>query len=243
MNHELRLTAEKIRSRIEMIRQFRFLSREPIEKFRFVRLPDAGSKPDLDGDDMSWPRLDWNSYWAGSDTHFVLRSKLRVPAAFGDPVGLHLPIGEGKDAFLHPEALLYVDGRPIASTNRFHRIVRLDPKYCDGRTRRIALHGWTGLSGWPPDQDDKSRIMLETCAIVKLDETLERFVTLAGVALESSELIDENRPEKYRILNALDAAFLTLDTREPIGSAFRESVPGHSPGWRRDWQRRVLRSR
>ncbi len=225
MNHELRLTAEKIRSRIETIRHFRFLSRKPIERFRFARLPDAGSKPDLDGDDASWPRLDWNSYWAGSDTHFVLRSRIRVPAAGGRPVGLHLPIGEGKDGFLHPEALLYVDGCPVASTNRFHRIVRLDSRYCDGRTRRIALHGWTGLAGWPPDPDDKSGIMLETCAIVQLDETLERFVTLAGVALESSELIDENRPEKYRILNALDAAFLTLDTREPIGMAFRESVP------------------
>ena len=225
MSHALRLTASKIRSRIEVLRKYRFLSWEPIDRFRFMRLPDARSKPDLDGDDTSWPQLEWNSYWAGAGTHFLLRSTICVSAEDGASFGLHLPLGESADGYIHPEALLYIDGRPIASTNRHSRTIRLDPEHCDGRPHRIALHGWTGLSGWGPDPADMSKIMLSTCAIVRLDDALARFITLSSAALDSSELIDENRPEKYRILNALDAAFLVLDTREPIGQGFRSSVP------------------
>ena len=45
------------------------------------------------------------------------------------------------------------------------------------------------------------------------------------MALETALALDENDPAQGRLLNALDAAFKVLDTREPFGAAFYSSVP------------------
>ncbi|MEM8580617.1 MAG: glycoside hydrolase family 38 C-terminal domain-containing protein, partial [Pseudomonadota bacterium] len=84
--------------------------------------------------------------------------------------------------------------------------------------------GWTGLTGWPPDDSDRSQLFLRECAVIDIDRGLQDFITLAETALDLSTEMNENRPEKHAILNALDAAFLVLDTRDPMASDFRASV-------------------
>jgi len=62
---------------------------------------------------------------------------------------------------------------------------------------------------------------------VQIDEPTETFVALAELALGTANELDEERPERHRLLDALDAAFLALDTRDPLATArFWDSVPG-----------------
>jgi alpha-mannosidase len=226
MSHRLRLTAEKVAQRLRLITGQVARARAPIERFRMEVLPDATVEADATvlACDSPGPELDWDSYWGEQNLHFVLRSRFTVPRGWRNPA-LHLPLGVAGDIFTHPEALLYIDGKTVASADRYHHTVDLDTSLADGKPHDLMLHGWTGLTGWPPDPTNRSKLFMRECAVIDIDRELQGFLTLAGTALELSEEFHDNRPEKHSILSALDAAFLALDTRDPMGEAFRASVP------------------
>jgi alpha-mannosidase len=230
MSHRLRLTAEKVAQRLRLISGHVARSRVPIERFRMEVLADATVEPEpsvfaCDAPERDvCPELQWDSYWGEQNLHFVLRSRFTVPQGWRNPA-LHLPLGAAGDIFTHPEALLYIDGRPLASADRYHHTVDLDPALADGKPHDLMLHGWTGLTGWPPDPTDRSQLFMRECSVIDIDRELQGFLTLASTALELSEEFHDNRPEKHSILSALDTAFLALDTRDPMGDAFRASVP------------------
>ena len=221
-SHEFRLTAEKIAKRIDLIRSLIHRDRVAVDAFTLETLPDAAAPPGCG--DSARPQLDWNGYWAQQDVHFALRSAFTVPEGWGNPA-LYLPLGVAGDIFTHPEALLYVDGQPIASADRYHHTIDLDPRFADGRRHELLLHGWSGLTGWPPDPDDRTRLFLRPCFVVDVDRDLQALVTLAEVALDVLGRLAADRPEWHVILNALDRTFHVLDTRAPMGAAFRATVP------------------
>ncbi len=227
MTHSLRLTAEKIGKRIDLIRTRQARATRPIAPFRIEYLPDAATRPDpgLAYADAPPETLGWNEYWGAQNLHFVLRSVFTVPPGWENPA-LHLPLGVAGDIFTHPEALLYIDGRPLASADRYHHTIALDPALADGTERELMLHGWTGLTGWPPDPGDHSKLFLKPCAVIDRDRELEEFATFAEVALDVACELHDDRPEKHGLLSSLDSAFLALDTRDPMGDAFRASIQG-----------------
>lgn len=225
MSHRLRLTAEKIAQRLALIRPLVARARVPIERFSFEKLADATVKPDLTqgrGDAFT-ATLDWNSHWGRQDLHFVLRSQFSVPSGWRNPA-LHLPLGVTGDIFTHPEALLYIDGVPVASADRYHHTIELSRDLADDQAHSLLLHGWTGHTSWPPNPGDKSQLFLRECAVIDIDRDFQSFVTLAETALDLTSELGDERPEKHAILSALDAAFLVLDTRDPMEDAFRASV-------------------
>ncbi len=225
MSHRQRLTAEKIGQRLRLIRPFLALARQPIERFVFEKLADATVTPDVSrpAGQSDGTRLDWDSYWGGQNLHFVLRSRFVIPQGWQTPA-LHLPLGVAGDIFTHPEALLYIDGKAIASADRYHHTIEVPSALADGTPHELLLHGWTGLTGWPPDPSDKTQLFLRECAVIDIDRDLQSFLTLAETALDLSGELNDNRPEKHAILSALDAAFLVLDTRDPMRGEFRASI-------------------
>ncbi|OAN73371.1 hypothetical protein A8B78_18800 [Jannaschia sp. EhC01] len=225
MSHRLRLTAEKVAQRLGLIAPKLALARTPIDRFRLELLHDAVARPDvgLHACDATGPLLEWDSYWGGQDLHFVLRSRFVVPKGWKNPA-LHLPLGVAGDIFTHPEALLHIDGQAIASADRYHHTIEVPERFVDGLPHDLLLHGWTGLTGWPPDPVDRSQLFLKECSVVDIDRELQDFTVLAGVALDLCRALDDNRTERHGLLSALDAAFLALDTRDPMDADFRRSV-------------------
>ncbi len=220
MNHKLRFTAEKIGKRIALVRPLIHKRSLDIDPFSLEVLTDAAAKPGS-GEDRG--TVAWDSYWAGQDTHFVLRGRFEMPAEFTTPA-LYLPLGVAGDIFTHPEALLYVDGALHASADRHHQLVLLDPALARGTAHDLMLHGWTGLTGWPPDPSNPTRLQIRQCSVVDIDTSLRDFVALAEVALDVATTRDEDDRLRDRMLSALDAAFRRLDTRDPMEAAFRASV-------------------
>lgn len=221
MNHELRFTAEKIAKRIDLVRPLIQRACHPLPEFDFEQLADATARP---GSGTPRGTVAWESYWAGQDTHFVLRSRFEVPQEFTNPA-LYLPLGVAGDIFTHPEALLHIDGQAQASADRHHQVIALDPALADGAVHELMLHGWTGLTGWPPDPKNPARLQIRPCHVVDIDRGLRDFLVLAEVALDVATTRDPCDRLRDRMLQALDAAFVTLDTRDPLGAAFRASVP------------------
>jgi alpha-mannosidase len=221
MNHDLRFTSEKIAKRIALIRPLIHRAHHPLPEFEFEQLADATAKP---GSGTRRGKVAWDSYWAGQDTHFVLRSRFDVPQDYANPA-LFLPLGIAGDIFTHPEALLHIDGTALASADRHHQLIPLDPALADGAAHELMLHGWTGLTGWPPDPKNPARLQIRPCHVVDVDRGLRDFIVLADVALDVAKTRDPCDRLRDRMLQALDTAFVTLDTRDPLGAAFRASVP------------------
>ena len=222
MDHEFRFTAVKIAKRIELVKARRFRAEAAFEPFRLRVLDGVDAAPDLCGPAHGWPEVKPGDYWCGADTHFCLRSRVTVPGGWTAPA-LNLPFGSVGDIFNHPEAVVYFDGEVIGSADRHHHTIVLDE--LEAGIHEIALHGWTGLAGWPPRQDAPERLLMRQCAAVDRDEILDDFLILAEAALETANLLQASTPERIGILDALDAAFVVLDTRAPLGAALHHSAP------------------
>lgn len=226
MIHKVRWTAEKIAQRIALIEPLVYRRRHPLEPFRYIALSDPMEDPPVgpDVDDSDWMVIEPNTYWGQWMTDFTLRTRFQVPANWDPeaPVALHLPLGEAGD-FSHPEALAYVDGIPYAGCDRHHQEILLPDRWRDGEPHLLALHGWTGLGGWRRGEPH-TKLFMHPCAVVQIDQPTRDFITTARVALGIANALDDNEPAKGHLLSALDEAFKILDTREPFGEHFYESV-------------------
>jgi alpha-mannosidase len=231
MKHNVRWTAKKISQRIELIEPLVYRRRHPLRAFRTITLPDELSEPPvgLDVDDGDWTVIEHNTYWGTWMTDYALRTTFQVPGDWEHdlPVALYLPLGEAGD-FSHPEALAYIDGAPYAGCDRHHQEILLPYQWRDGQEHLLALHTWTGLGGWRFGEPG-TKLYMRPCSLVQIDQPTRDFVAAARVALGIVKGLDDNEPAKGHLLNALDEAFKILDTREPFGEGFYNSVaPAHT---------------
>jgi alpha-mannosidase len=246
MIHSIRWTIPKIEHRLKLIEPLIYRRRQALSSFRYRELsgPDVQPSIGTDVDDGDWTVIEPLTYWGPSYTDFVLRSSFVVPEDWARdlPLALYLPLGEPGD-FSHPEALIYIDGAAYAATDRNHQEVLLRADWQDGTAHTLALHGWTGLGDhrladllrFPDDADAGEfthespspvvlNLLMRQCEMVQLDQPTRDLVTLVRVMVGSAQVMDENVPARGKLLYALDTAFKILDTREPFGEAFYDSV-------------------
>lgn len=227
MDHEFSFTLERVQQRLALLASHEYVRREPLPPFRYLELEDEGSLPPVgpDVDDANWPVIAPRTYWGRARVNFVLRTQFRVPATWRSdwPVALHLPLGEAGD-FSHPEALVYVDGRPHAACDRHHQEVPLNPVWRDGTFHVVALHGWTGLMGWYPGEPG-TQLFMRPCAVVQIHPHARAFLAAARVVAAAAAALPEDHPARAQMLNALHAALGRVDWRAPGSPAFYESLP------------------
>ncbi len=221
MDHEFRFTAEKIGSRIKLVRRHRFVQQKELRAFRLddpdSQTPNSAGSFDLD----ALPEIAPGSYWGGVNFRFRLLSQFEIPHDWLHPA-LCLPLGDIGDVFNHPEALVMVDGKPLGSVDRHHHAILLGPA-TEG-LHELVLEGWSGWSDYPPDFGSTKQLQMCNCYTVETNPELESFLILAECALETAQLLDTGGTERSRILDVLDQAFLVLDTRDPIGQAMHASA-------------------
>ncbi|PTX54899.1 alpha-mannosidase [Litoreibacter ponti] len=217
--------AEKIATRLALIAPHIHRKQQPLPKFRFLPLPKADVNAPIFGDAADWETIPHNSYWGRADQNFVMTCTFQVPEGW-DPerVALQFPLGVMGDIFNHPEALVYLDDQPIGSADRYHHTIPLPASASDGAPHILTLHGWTGLAGWPPDPDSAAKLFMGRPAIVERDPTLLAFHQLAETTLDTARALDRDDPVAGKLLKALDHAFITLDTRDPIGDALYDTA-------------------
>jgi alpha-mannosidase len=155
----------------------------------------------------------------------MLRAHFQIPADWEreSNIALYLPLGDAGD-FIHPEALIYVDGVSYAACDRYHHEIRLKQEWHDGQEHALALHGWTGLGGSMGGMSG-GQLLMRQCAVVEVDEPTRAFIATARVALETARTLKDEAPAHGQLLHALNEAFIALDTSEPFGEGFYASVP------------------
>jgi alpha-mannosidase len=227
LSHKVRWTPLKIAQRLSLIEPLVYRHKHPLPPFRYKTLASPDEPPPIDADDSAWEVIPPKSYWGTWFTDFILRTTFEIPSNWDGsaPIALYLPLGEAGD-FSHPETLAYIDGQAYAAGDRHHQEIRLPDSLRDGQQHRLALHGWTGLGGWE-NGDLDTKLYMRECAVVQIDTPTREFVAAARVALDVANHLDDNDPVKGLLYNALDAAFVALDTRDPLGTPdFYDSVPG-----------------
>lgn len=228
MHHKTRWTSLKIAQRLTLIEPLIYRSHQLLPPFRYRELsgPSAPPPVGLDVDDSDWGTLTPNTYWGKWFTDFVMRTHFQVPDDWDRnmPVALYLPLGTAGD-FSHPEALAYVDGQAYGTCDRHHQEIKLPSRWHDGGRHQLALHGWTGLGGALRPDRDTTQLYLQPCSLVQIDQPTRDFYATARVALGVANSLDEDEPAQAHLLNALDDAFNMLDTREPFGEGFYDSIP------------------
>ena len=222
MDHEFRFTSVKIARRIELVRSRRFRAVKPFGPFHLQILDGPAARPCTGGPRIEGRSLKAGDYWCGANTHFCLRSRFDVPRSWAEPA-LFLPFGTIGDIFNHPEAVIYIDGQIVGSADRHHHTIV--PGVLAAGRHEIALYGWTGLTSWPMRDNAPERLMLRQCLAVDRNAELEAFLAHAGAALETAGLLESGAPVRTAILDVLDAAFVALDTRAPMGDRLHASVP------------------
>jgi alpha-mannosidase len=227
MYHRTRWTAEKISQRLSLIAPLVYKKRKSLSSFRYRDLADPLVPPPVatEVDDSKWQEVDANEYWGSWMQDFILRTTFTIPEGWdaSQPIALYLPLGEAGD-FSHPEAAVYIDAQPYAACDRHHQEILLDPKWVDGQTHTLALHGWTGRGG-AASGDKFTQLYMRQCALVQIHEPTRDLIVLTRVALETAQNLDENNPARPGLLSALNDAFTTLDTRDPLDcDTFYESV-------------------
>jgi len=228
MHHKTRWTSLKIAQRLTLIQPLIYRRYQPLPPFRYRELSGPAEPPPVGPkvDDSDWITLTPNTYWGKWFTDFVMRTQFQVPDDWDRQtrVALYLPLGTAGD-FSHPEALAYVDGQPYGTCDRHHQEISLPSQWHDGRPHQLALHGWTGLGGTMWLNQDATQLYLHPCAVVQIDQPTRDFYATARVALGVAESLDDNEPARAHLLNALDDVFNLLETREPFGEGFYESIP------------------
>ena len=204
--HERHFTAAKIARRLALTQGLVYRNRQPLETFL------------LDG-----KSIHSNTYWGEQYLHFSLQTRFTVPHHFTSPIALHLPIGNA-GTFSHPEALVVIDGTPIASVDRHHQEIALLADYSDGKPHTLELRGWVGAIDGEPGEMGKQLFMRE-CALVQIDVPTRELVALARTALQAVQHLDKDSLARADLLQALDDTFKLVDLREPFGDRFYASIP------------------
>ena len=233
MYHKQRWTPGKVNQRLELIEPLVYIKRKSLSSFRYRELENELTLPqvEIDVDDSTWREIGANEYWGSWRQNFVLRTTFAIPEDWGQaqPTALHLPLGEAGD-FSHPEALAYIDGTAFAACDRHHQEILLATKWIDHNPHLLALHGWTGIGG-SSRGDGSTKLYMRQCALVQIHQPTRDFIVLSRIALEAAENLEENNPARFGLLNALNEAFITLDTRDPLDcDAFYESVTSATQG-------------
>lgn len=221
MKHTVRWTLQKIQDRLSLIEPLVYRSRQPLSPFRYLELSSPLVKPPLEPDN-NMTVIEPYSYWAKAKTNFVMQTQFCLPDDWPatKPTALYLPLGN-PGAFSHPEALLYIDGHSVAATDRHHQEVLLPAEYLDAQPHHLMLHGWTGNQHL---EDANARLFMRPCELVQIDQPTRDFGALARAALEVAENLETGSVIRAKLLSALNDAFVTLDTREPFGDDFYNSV-------------------
>lgn len=225
MQHADRWTKYKIAQRIQLIQPLVYRKKQNLPPFRYKTLDGPAADPPTGTavDDSRWQVIEPNTYWGTWNTDFVMRTTFAVPSDWAAPVALYLPLGDAGD-FSHPEVLAYIDGEAYAAADRHHHDIYLRDAHHGGKTHQLTLHGWTGRADAVVDLHTK--LFMRECAVVQVDVPTREFVAAARVAHGVAEQLDDHDPVKGQLYNALDQAFVILDTRDPLGTdAFYDSVP------------------
>jgi alpha-mannosidase len=196
----------------------------PLDHFRMLPVGPGmppGELPIPSRHEAGWRPIAVGDLWGGRDQNAWFRATVRVPGEWqaaldgGASLALRLVLGYGTD-FGWPEGLLYVNGSLRQGINRHHPDVLLRSDDAAAGRLDLAVRAWSGMH--PVDH------RIEVADLALLDRECEALFHLMAMGAEAVEALAEDDPLTYRLSDALEAAYDTLDLRDPASPAYAASA-------------------
>lgn len=161
--------------------------------------------------------------WVGRDQYLWLTQRVSLPDSWlsRDVVGLFdfgRTGGGNNEGF---ESLLFVAGKPFQGVDSNHQEVIFDPRET-GPILDLGFRLWSGLEGGGQPRQQSHELL--RADIAWLDLACDDLYFTARAVLGTVQVLDEQSPEKSRLLNLLNRAFLQVDFSRPGSDSFHESV-------------------
>lgn len=152
--------------------------------------------------------------WSGYDRYLWLDATVEVPQDFTGSLWGRFDFGTtggGNNSGF--ESLLYVDGHPYQGVDQNHQDVPLHAR--PGQELHLQFRLWSGLVGGGKPHPNDHKFQMAELAI--LDEGADSLYYWLTCLLGAHRMLDENDPEKQRVLNLAAKAWDLVDTSD-LGS-------------------------
>ena len=209
---------ERLSRAAARLREERWRCHAPIEAFAVTE--DDGTVGARPPREPGTELLHTGEIWSGYDRYLWLDAEAEVPQDFDGPVWGRFDFGRtgggGNSGF---ESLLFVNGKPWQAVDTNHQEAPLHARA--GETLRLQLRLWSGLvgGGRPHPNDCKFRM----AELAVLDEGADSLCYWLTCLLGAYDILDENDPEKKRLLNLAAKAWDLVETADPASPAFFDS--------------------
>ncbi|ASN04174.1 alpha-mannosidase [Virgibacillus necropolis] len=215
------LTEEKAKSRINEISMYRYRNPIKLSEWKFV-VDEAGEVGSYPPDDSS-SIIKIGERWQGRDLYAWLSTEVKIPNNWSSKkiVGLFDfgRTGGGNNSGF--ESLLFLNGEPYQGVDSNHQEVFISEENA-GESLMFDFRLWSGLEGGgqPVEQEYK----FQRAEIVWLDEQVDNFYFDAKAVLETVLVLNDNQPERHKLLNALNQSINLINWLTPGSNEFYESV-------------------
>lgn len=213
----MRFPFERLGQRIKQVGDH--IHRETIPQCDWMAIPEERSSGLVPApEDARWRAFSVGQWWGQDDGSpwIWFRTEITIPDGWsGRRVVLAVRLAEPGSAS-YPEALAYVNAAARQGIDQWHSLVYLQDKARVGERFDVALETWRGRDG--------GARRFAQADLVWIDDETEAFYFDASVALEVAQSLPEQDYVRTHLIDALEAAFLVVDFREPIGEAFYASV-------------------
>lgn len=216
------LTEDKIKARIQELSQYRYRDRIKLDEWSFL-IDEEGKVGTYPPKEKNGEVVRIGSRWEGRDLYVWLSSSVLVPSEWSDKeiVGLFDfgDTGGGNNSGF--ESLLFLNHKPYQGVDSNHKEVFI-PSNLAGDTIHLDFRLWSGLEGGGEPQNQEHK--LQMAELAWLDEKVDHLYFDAKTMIETIEVLDENQPERYQLLNTLNHAINLIDWLNPGSQEFYQSI-------------------
>lgn len=217
------LTQQKLQSRIHEISSYRYRDSRPIPYF--YRLEDERKEinPSIPALSDTWDIMKTGDTWSGRDLYLWLSSEVDIPQEWaGHKILGRFDFGEtGAGNNSGFESLFYLQGKPYQGVDSNHKEVFL-PETLAGTKQQLLFRLWSGLEGGGQPRNQTHGVKL--AEICWLDEAVDDYYYTILAISETVNVLDENLPERAKLLQAADQSLALIDWRIPGSDEFYESL-------------------
>lgn len=198
---------EKIRRAAMRLKEDRWSTISEIKSF--YTAPDDGKPGAKPVDCTDKEQMALHDRWSGYNKYIWIEASVKVPDGVdGDIWGrfdFGITGGGGNSGF---ESLMYLNGEPWQGVDQNHSDVPLNAKA--GDTLHLQFRLWSGMNGGGFPQEREHRINRAELAV--LDPWADKLYYLLNNLLDMYKELDENDPEKERMLDIAQCAWDLVDT-------------------------------
>ena len=209
-------TLEKISQMVPILRDAVARDRAPIDLFCLYPGRESSDARDCTDADGGRP-LAVGGRFTGREELVTLEAGVRIPADWaGRTVFAYIDLIDDDGETHHGiEALVYVNGEPVQSIDRYHHALRLTESAKAGDLFELTIVAYLGLGdNWGKRRSAPVEAWLRRAELQAIDRTTEALFYDVSTALDSVRVVDSSSVAYHKIVRALDGTVDLLDMRQ-----------------------------